>query len=114
MEDIKKEDLITKSETSDIVYDGERQHFNNIKDIKAVNGMVVIQVYGKKEKGDKGADLQDVVLTVRQAAERAASLNRIASKLPEKDRKVADDIVDQVIAKILEAREQVIAIGNKL
>jgi len=111
-DNITKDDLMEHIPQAERVYDGERQHFNNIKSIEAVNGYVVFKIQGKPGEGDKGPQLFDKRLSVREAAERARSLNQMASKFPEKDRKVALDIVDDVIAKCLEAREQLVSLAD--
>jgi len=88
-------------------FTGESQHFNNIKNVFARDGFVFVQVKPKdKQDIEIGNTLKDQMMSIRDAASRARNLNAVAHKLPEKDRKVAMDIVENVIAACKEAKEQ--------
>jgi len=95
-------------------FTGEAQHFSNIKRIFAKDGFVFIEVEAKnKQEGIHGNALKDGMLTIRDAASRATALNAMAHKFPKKDREVAMEIVDNVIAACKEAQIQAEAIAAK-
>lgn len=105
-------------------FTNESQHFSMIKSIFARDGFVFISVYpeAQVDRGDvdkalmseeeraaymkKGGKLKDSMLTIRDAAARACALNAMAHKFPPKDKAVAMDIVDNVIAACEEAKIQ--------
>lgn len=88
-----------------------RQDFNQIKEVKALNGNIVLYVYqGKRDSNYKGADLKSVILTIKEAAERAKAINDMINamrkQMPEKDIKICTEIVEEILRKIMEARTQ--------
>ena len=88
-------------------FTGKNQHFSNIKNVFARDGFVFVQVKpAEQQETEMGNKLKDQMMSIRQAASRARNLNAMAHKLPEKDRKVAMDIVEAVIAACKEAKEQ--------
>lgn len=84
-----------------------KQNFNKIKSIDAVGGHIVVTVYDKVDGEDKGERLTNQLWTIKEAAERASELNKIAHLLPEHEKKTALDIVEETIKKINEAKTQV-------
>ena len=89
----------------------ESQHMSNIKEVKAVNGNIVLSVYEsgakKDEKENKGAPVRSKILSLDEAIERAEMLVVLASRMDKvKDTKVMLDIVKDILAKIEEAKKQ--------
>lgn len=92
-------------------FQGESQHFSRIKKIYAKDGFVFVSVYPRKATDDAmGKPLKDQMFSIREAAARAKGLNAMAHKFPQKDRDVAMEIVDNVIAACKEAQTQAEAI----
>ncbi len=83
-----------------------RETFNRIKDIKAVNGQVKIEVYSKEPDEAGAKKLETQLLTIREAARRASALNRVLHKFPKKDSAIAYEIVEKTIAACREAQRQ--------
>ena len=83
-----------------------RQTFNRIRNLRAEGGYVHVDVKEDHDKDYIGPELTTQVWTVKEAAQRAQALNRIAHKLPEKERAVAMDIIEVVIARCKEAQMQ--------
>jgi hypothetical protein len=83
-----------------------RETFNRIKEIKAVEGRVVIEVYDKPADEIGARKLESKTLSIKEAAMRAKALNDIVSQLPKKDGLVALDIVESTIRACQEAKKQ--------
>lgn len=93
-----------------------RETFNRIKKVYAAGGHVIIEVYDREPDKDTPLDsvpISSKVLDVKAAAARARALNAMALKLPEKDGKVALDIVADTIAACKEAQEQLFVPPSK-
>ena len=84
------------------------QSFNRIRDIRAVDGMVLVLVDEKRQdEGVQSAKLKPVLMSVREAAERAIGLNRMINKFPGKsDKDTAHEIVEATVAACKEAQRQ--------
>ena len=84
------------------------QSFNRIKAIKAVSGMVLVLVDDERcDVGVMTQKLKPVLMSVREAAQRAMGLNRMIGKFPAKsDKDVANEIVEATMAACKEAQRQ--------
>jgi hypothetical protein len=101
-----KDDIFVPSRDTEGGSAWTRQTFNRIRSIEARAGMVLVNIKEDNDPNYIGRSLESQVWTIKQAAHRAKELNSIAHQLPEKDRKVAFDIVKDVIAACLEAKKQ--------
>ena len=84
------------------------QSFNRIKAIQAVSGMVLVLVDDERcDVGVMTQKLKPVLMSVREAAQRALGLNRMIGKLPAKsDKDVANEIVEATMSACKEAQRQ--------
>lgn len=94
-------------------FNGEAQHFSDIEKVFAKDGFVFIKVKKRENDPAFGRKLTDKMFSIREAAGRARALNNMAHLFPEKDRKVAMDIVEATIAACKEAQAQAEKIIDK-
>ena len=88
----------------------DKQTFSRIMRVYASNGMVRIEVDPTVVAGEHGGrPLQNQVLTVREAAERAAELNRMACVMVPADKKMVMEIIESTIRACREAQQQLMA-----
>jgi len=85
----------------------EKQSFSRIRSIEARDGQILIRT--KSEHTDGGANpINETVLSVREAGERATALNNMANKFAPADRQVVDDLIAEIIERCEEAQQQII------
>ena len=87
----------------------EKQYFSRIKDIKAIGGMVVIEVYKATKDVQaymKGEAVKTTICSIKEAAQRARALNAMVVKTDMIDRPQAMEIVEAIIQACLEAQRQ--------
>ena len=86
------------------------QNFSNLKEIKAVNGSVVLKVKPSSEN----KNLHDAILSVDEAMERVTAMILLASIQPKNTSKDIMEIVLELIGKSIEAIEQQTKEGEDL
>jgi hypothetical protein len=100
-------------------FTNEAQHFSRIREIFAKDGFIFVKVSDNRKEdsvdiiGTEGKVLKNQMMTIREAAARAKALNAMAHKFPPKDRAVAMEIVDNIVAACREARIQAEQIEDK-
>ena len=92
----------------DPVFTTSAQSFHRIKAIRAASGMVLVLVDDQRcDVGVMTAPLKPVLMSVREAAQRAMGLNKMIGKFPAKsDKDSAHEIVEATMAACKEAQRQ--------
>jgi hypothetical protein len=92
----------------------DKQSFSRIKRIYASGGFVNIEVDSTLIPGEHGGKpLVNQRLSVREAAERAAELNRMTRVMDAADRKMIFEIIANTIEACREAQQQLLAPPEK-
>jgi len=87
----------------------DKQTFSRIKRIFAKDGLVHVEVDQRVIPGEHaGRPLMNQKWTVREAAERAVELNKMASVVNAADYKMVMEIVDNTIRACKEAQQQLL------
>lgn len=98
--------MLTGDKTTD------KQSFSRIKRIYAKDGLVFMDVDSSLDpRAHGGAPLLSRVLSVKEAAERAITLNKMAGAMNAADYKMVMEIVDNTIQACREAQQQLLKLN---